>query len=208
MSKLERRRFVEVLGDEVTFGMPMESVPIPVKLRPLTAEDIHHLVKWDSDPEIASLIGQKFQAERDAFSWFTGLSRANGRVGFAIEIGEVMIGDIELEHISWRSGEAEVRICLGEKRYWDHGYGTQALARLLDYAFGELDLFLVYLRVLHLNRRAIRAYEKLGFRKRGRLLATGRLRGGNDLVLMEITRDIYGLWRQCQSIPGWTPLHC
>lgn len=198
---------VGVLGDEVTSGMAIEPMQIAVKLRPLAAKDIHHLVKWDNDPEIASLIGQKFQAERDAHSWLNGLSRANGRVGFAIEIDEVMIGDIELEHISWRSGEAEVRICLGEKRYWNHGYGTQAMARLLDYAFWDLGLLSVYLRVLHLNRRAIRAYEKLGFRKRGRLLATGRLRGGGDLLLMEITRDIYGLWRQCQSVPGLMPIH-
>ena len=38
---------------------------------------------------------------------------------------------------------------------------------MLDHAFNQLDLHRVFLFVLDFNPRAIRAYEKVGFKKEG-----------------------------------------
>lgn len=169
-----------------------------VSLRPLAWPDVGPILQWGRDPEVARLAGRGFAAEHDAYRWWMGLKTARDRIGWAIEIDGRLVGDVELEHIRWTAGEAEVRICIGDRRYWDRGYGTRALALVLHEAFGPLGLGLVYLRVLDSNRRAMRSYEKLGFRKRGRLPATGRLAGAGELVLMELDRDAfrarYGDW--------------
>ena len=59
-------------------------------------------------------------------------------------------------------------IQIGERDYWGKGYGTDALRVLLRYAFDELNLQRVSLSVLEGNARAMRSYEKCGFRYEGR----------------------------------------
>jgi RimJ/RimL family protein N-acetyltransferase len=68
-----------------------------------------------------------------------------------------------------------------------HGYGAEAIAVLLDYAFGERGLNRVGLSVFEFNEDAIAAYKKLGFREEGRL--RGALRRDDvfhDAILMSI----------------------
>ena len=61
---------------------------------------------------------------------------------------------------------AELSVWIGHD-YRNGGYGTEALRLALGYAFGDLKLHKVYLRVLEYNVRAIRTYEKCGFRVEG-----------------------------------------
>jgi RimJ/RimL family protein N-acetyltransferase len=184
-----RRKFGRAFGDGVT-KVAVEVLP-EVGLRPLAFRDLGEVWAWTQDPEIAGLIGQKFASVGDVLEWWRNFGVANGRLAYAIMVHGQLIGDVVLENISWRSAEAEVRICIGVRDYWNHGYGTAAMARLLQHAFFHLGLDLVYLRVLEHNLRAIRSYEKLGFRKRGRLEATGRLTGEPRLWLMELSAETF-----------------
>ena len=61
---------------------------------------------------------------------------------------------------------AELSIWLG-RGHRDGGKGTEALRLALRYAFSELKLHKVYLRVLDYNERAVRAYQKVGFQVEG-----------------------------------------
>jgi RimJ/RimL family protein N-acetyltransferase len=162
-------------------ALPSEAI----RLRPLAFEDLPAILNWNRDPEIAALIGNHLHSDGDALQWWEHLGVAQGHLAFAITINGRLVGDAELTNITWRSGEAEVRICIGYRQYWNQGYGTYAMGRLLRHAFLHLGIRQVYLRVLEHNRRAIRSYEKLGFRKVGRLLPTGRLAGQQSLWLME-----------------------
>jgi RimJ/RimL family protein N-acetyltransferase len=63
--------------------------------------------------------------------------------------------------------DASMGIQIGERAYWGKGYGTDALRVLLRYAFAELNLYRVSLSVLEGNERAMRSYEKCGFRYEG-----------------------------------------
>ncbi len=60
-----------------------------------------------------------------------------------------------------------VWILIGERDYWGKGYGTDAMRVMLRYAFDELNLHRVSLRVFGFNQRAIRSYEKCGFAHEG-----------------------------------------
>jgi RimJ/RimL family protein N-acetyltransferase len=82
--------------------------------------------------------------------------------------GDRLIGFIGLADIRWNNGDAWVGIGIGERSEWGKGYGTDAMRVLLRYAFTELNLHRVSLGVFDYNPRAIRSYEKAGFRHEGR----------------------------------------
>jgi RimJ/RimL family protein N-acetyltransferase len=69
---------------------------------------------------------------------------------------------------NWAHGNAWVGIGIGERDYWGKGYGTDAMRLALRFAFMELNLHRVTLDVFEYNPRAIRSYEKAGFREEGR----------------------------------------
>jgi RimJ/RimL family protein N-acetyltransferase len=97
------------------------------------------------------------------------------------------IGFVALDGIQWSHGEAWLGIGIGERASRGQGLGTEAVRLVLRYAFTELNLHRVSLSVFEYNPRALRAYEKAGFRVEGR--ARGALkRDGRrwDLVFMGI----------------------
>lgn len=164
------------------------------RIRRLKEDDLPHLMNWDKDPDVSDLAGKKFTAHGKVKEWWRNLIHDRTRLTFAIvnDVG-TLIGDVALEQIVWRSREAELRISIGDKRYWNRGFGTEALIDIIRIGFEGLNLERIYLRVQNDNRRAIRAYLKAGFRKVGRLVANGRLEGHPDLVLMQIERNYYGI---------------
>lgn len=89
-----------------------------------------------------------------------------------------MIGFIDLNGFNWAAGSAWVGIGVGERDFRGKGYGTDAMKVLLYYAFTELNLHRVNLNVFGFNRRAIRSYEKAGFKYEGtereRILKAGQ----------------------------------
>lgn len=78
-----------------------------------------------------------------------------------------LIGFVDLMEVRWADGDAWLGIAIGERQDWGRAYGADALRLVLRYAFDELNLHRVTLEVLGYNRRAIRAYEKVGFQIEG-----------------------------------------
>jgi len=60
----------------------------------------------------------------------------------------------------------ETQIVIGEKQYWQRGYGTEAIKLLLKKT-KKLGISKIYLEVRPTNTRAIAAYESAGFVKMG-----------------------------------------
>lgn len=163
------------------------------RIRRLRHEDVPTLMAWDNDPDLFVLTGKKFAHDEAEKDWWSKLRHDRSRLVFAIVDDDGnLIGDVELQQILWRAREAEIRISIGDKALWNKGYGTEALSETVFAAFQFLSLERVYLRVRVDNYRAIKSYEKVGFRAVGRLAATGRLEGYTDLQLMEVTRSSYG----------------
>ncbi|MEW6725097.1 MAG: GNAT family protein [Bacillota bacterium] len=166
-----------------------------IQIRPLDGADIAALLLWDDDPEITEFIGKKFPNLGMVQEWITALSHRTRRA-FAIENGNgELIGELELTDIQWGSGRAELVVVIGERANWGKGLGTEAVRLALRYAFEEVGLREVWLRVYRRNRRAIRCYEKCGFRKEGILRCSERHEGlQDDVLLMTITRTEYRGW--------------
>ena len=141
-----------------------------VCLRPLEHDDLTCVRKWASDPEIMRLIGEVTpMTPEEAEQFFQKVQTDTGRVWFVVTLKETgrAIGEAGLLRMfpAWRT--TDLSLILGEKDAWGKGYGTEAILLLLDYAFGTLDFHRVAVGVVGFNERAIRFYEKVGFRKEG-----------------------------------------
>jgi RimJ/RimL family protein N-acetyltransferase len=115
-----------------------------------------------------------------------------------------LIGEVELDGVQWAHGDTFVGISLGEREYWGRGYGTDAMRVMLRYAFMELNLFRVSLNVYGYNRRAIRSYEKVGFKYEGQARKVIHRDGKRfDLMFMGILREEWEA-RYCSDGKGNT----
>jgi RimJ/RimL family protein N-acetyltransferase len=111
-------------------------------IRKLQDSDLASIALWDRDDEVTLFSGKKFggDAVMNA-AWWRDLLTNPLRIGFAVQtVNGVLIGDAELEHITWRNGEAELRISIGDKRHWNQGYGSRAVWELLDVAYERIGL--------------------------------------------------------------------
>ena len=163
-----------------------------VRLRPIERDDLPRFVKWFGDPDVRrhlalSLPFSLAQEER----WFEGLLGRLERqeeVLLAIETADgVHIGNVGLHAIDWQNRSTELGIAIGEKAYWDQGYGTDAVRTLLGLAFRTMNLHRVFLRVDAENTRGIRCYEKAGFQRDGILRDVVFKEGGyKDQYIMSI----------------------
>jgi len=143
-----------------------------VRLRAIERDDIPRFIKWFNDPDVRehlALYRPLSLAQEE--KWFEALAeRESTDHLFAIETCEgVHIGNLGLHGINWKDRSAELGIAIGEKDHWGQGYGTDAITTLLGYAFDELNLHRVFLRVNADNPRGIGCYEKCGFVHEGTL---------------------------------------
>jgi len=101
-----------------------------------------------------------------------------------------LLGDIDIYVYNWSGRDAFVGLGIGEREFWGKGYGTDVMKVILRYAFTEVDLDRVTLTVFEYNPRAIRAYEKAGFRHEGRLRKVLNKEGKRwDILYIGILRE-------------------
>jgi diamine N-acetyltransferase len=171
-----------------------------IRLRAIEREDIPTFVRWLNDPEVChglSIFAPMSHAEEER--WFeTRLGRTDEYV-FAVEAlveteaRWVHIGNAGLDGIDWKNRDCIFGIMLGEKAYWNRGFGTETTILMLRFAFGELNLHRVELEVFDFNKPAIRAYEKAGFRLEG-TRREARFRDGryHDALIMACLQSEFG----------------
>ncbi len=101
-----------------------------------------------------------------------------------------LLGELGLDVVDWVGRDSFVGLGIGEPEYWSKGYGTDTMNVLLRYAFTEINLKRVTLSVFEYNPRAIRSYEKAGFRHEGYLRARLNREGRRwNEVYMGILRE-------------------
>lgn len=160
-----------------------------VRLRALEETDLERCYTWINDPEVTEHLTARFPISmHDERQWLLRASSGDGDKAFAIETAEgEHIGNIGLHRIHYLDRNAELGILIGAKERWNQGYGTDAILTLLRFAFEEMNLHRIYLRVDADNPRAIRCYEKCGFVREGTLRdATYRRGRYKDQYIMSV----------------------
>jgi RimJ/RimL family protein N-acetyltransferase len=87
---------------------------------------------------------------------------------------------------------AVVGIFIGDKNYWGKGYGTDAMSVLVKFIFEQMNIHKVKLNVFSYNERAIKSYEKCGFKVEG-VLRQEIFRDGKyyDEIIMGLLKEEY-----------------
>lgn len=176
-----------------------------VRLRPVTEADLAILQAWDEDPAIVAAMGHKF-IDVSAGQWLSALDSRHDCLAWMVEDRDSRtVGELELAHLDWRAGSAELRVCIGNREHQNKGYGTDAIQTLLRLAFDGLGLRRVYLRVYLTNARAIRVYQRVGFRHEALLRPIARRQDPAPILLMSLTRQQWERQRRSDR-PRWDPL--
>jgi RimJ/RimL family protein N-acetyltransferase len=96
--------------------------------------------------------------------------------------------------------EAWVGLGIGERDFWGKGYGSDMMKLCQQYVFAELGLERLSLGLYEYNPRALRSYEKCGFRLEGRTRNETMREGRRyDALWMGILREE---WLQRQNGDG------
>lgn len=146
-----------------------------IRLRGVERSDVPKSFEWINDPEVnAGLAVYLPMSMRDEEQWFERIAqRDQEEKPMAIEArageGWKLIGNCGFFHIEWTNRAAELGIMIGDKTFWNQGYGTETMQLLLQHGFETLNLNRIFLRVYATNPRARRAYEKAGFVLEGTL---------------------------------------
>lgn len=129
-------------------------------------EDIERNTEWVNDLEIGQFVlfsstVYDIDKERDALR-----TLMDKDVIFAIVEKDTnkSIGNCGLHQISEVHRHAQIGMFIGDKSYWNQGIGTEATNLLLDYGFNVMNLNNISLEVVEYNKRALRCYEKCGFK--------------------------------------------
>lgn len=159
-----------------------------VYLRLMTQEDTDLIVSWRNEDFVREnfIYRRPFTGEGH-LEWIRTQIVPGHVVQFVIclkkddmPVGSVYFRDIDREH-----RKAEYGIFIGVKEALGIGIGTEAAHLAVQYAFEELKLHRIMLRVLANNPRAKRSYEKAGFVEEGRFCDDVYLDGQfQDVIFM------------------------
>jgi RimJ/RimL family protein N-acetyltransferase len=150
------------------------------KLVRLSAFDPEEMSKaftrWNLNSEYGRLLNSsahRMQSAKSTAKWMEKEAEEMSPAGYYFSIRTLaedkLIGELGLDVVNWSGRDAFVGLGIGETEYWSKGYGTDVMNVLLRFAFTEINLRRVTLTVFEYNPRAIRSYEKAGFRHEGHL---------------------------------------
>lgn len=134
-----------------------------VRLGFLSEETSNYQVKrWLADEEVCKYL---YRGKVPS----TGNANINEEIEFEVisTSDKVIIATAGVHSINWISRSGELRLLIGEKAYWNKGYGQVIVRKVLIYAFGTLNLNRIWLGVNAENVAALALYKKSGFRVEG-----------------------------------------
>jgi RimJ/RimL family protein N-acetyltransferase len=154
-------------------------------------------MRWDGDTECYRLAGGNpvyVWSEKKIKEFIEKDAEKNepNAIRFSVRTlaDDKLIGNVSLWVSSWTHSEAWVGIVIGEREYWGKGYGTDAMRLIVQYGFMEANLRRISLALHSYNGRALKSYEKVGFKMEGTMreevLREGRR---SDTFFMGILRE-------------------
>jgi aminoglycoside 6'-N-acetyltransferase len=136
-------------------------------LRPATSNDLALLRRWDDSPHVRDANG-------GGWPWETELAEARPwRELLIAEVDGVPIGFLQIidpaeeESHYWGDVPANLRavdIWIGEAAYLGQGHGTRMMRLAVDRCFADPAVAAMLIDPLVSNTRAIRFYQRLGFK--------------------------------------------
>ncbi len=140
-------------------------------LSPICYDDAQAYTEWLNDLQVAmnmDIVDQQISLYREKDILENMIRKGEYIFGIIDMDTNKLIGNCGLHEINQKDQSCILGIFIGEKDYWNQGYGEEASTLILDYAFSVLNMHNVSLKVFEFNKRAVRCYEKCGFKIIGR----------------------------------------
>jgi RimJ/RimL family protein N-acetyltransferase len=160
-----------------------------IQLRIKRLSDARDDYDWQTDPELAKLdasvtLDLTYRQYLSEYTYELCYPNPN-RHEFAIETLEGKhIGNCVYYNVNEKEGKTEIGILIGNREYWNRGYGTETINLLLKHVFGKTNLERVYLTTLDWNIRAQHCFIKCGFSDCGKLI-----KDDYSFLLMALDRE-------------------
>ena len=139
-----------------------------VTIRPITEADTDNIIRWRNAPSVVEHFIYRTPLTAEAhLNWLHNRVETGDVAQFIIMDGETPVGSVYLRDIDRVNRKCEYGIFIGEDSCRGKGIGSAAARLALEYAFEELKMNRVFLRVFADNKQAVRSYEKAGFKYEG-----------------------------------------
>jgi RimJ/RimL family protein N-acetyltransferase len=167
-------------------------------LRPLRKDELSIYQGWFEDVEVIYFtpnVGPLSDAKEE--EWFNRVGEDPNSVEWVIEVDGKPVGFTGIAGISWRHGNGETGLVIGDKAMWRRGIASEAMALRTAYCFRELNLHKLRTRAFMENEPSKRALQKAGYRQAG-ILRQEFFRDGRwrDVWMGEVLRDD---WERAQQ---------
>jgi RimJ/RimL family protein N-acetyltransferase len=158
-------------------------------IREKSPSDAFNDYAWETDPELARLDAAPVLSIPYSYylTEYTEELRSPSTTSYRFAIDTLdgeHIGNCSYYNVNRSKGEAELGIMIGNRDYWNKGYGTDTVTTLINYIFRRTRLNRIHLKTLDWNFRAQKCFQKCGFTPYGTLA-----RDGYNFLLMEISRE-------------------
>lgn len=148
-----------------------------VALAEMTEADQPSFQQWlSTNAGLRELIDDhRVPTMQDQMNWFTRVQQPDRKFFALLTLPEqTLIGNCGFVEIDPATQSAILRITIGHPEFLGKGLGSEAVLLLVRYAFDVARWKQVTLKVLKTNPRAIRTYEKAGFKQVGEGLQNGK----------------------------------
>ena len=161
---------------------------LPLSLKHLSQEYLNWLNDFEVNRYLESRQGYnikllenflKEQERKDILFWAIHIKEKNKH-----------IGNIKIDPINLESNSGEYGILIGDKSSWGKGYAKEASSRIINYCFKVLQLSKITLGVVSENKKAIKLYENLGF-KRERIVKKIGVYDGKECDSIRMIKNNY-----------------
>jgi UDP-4-amino-4,6-dideoxy-N-acetyl-beta-L-altrosamine N-acetyltransferase len=163
-------------------------------LRSLSRDDLEMVLAWRNQDSVrAVMFTDHLISWEEHVAWFER-DQADDTTHYRIfETDGRPVGFTSISGLDRRNGTASIGLYIGASDV-PKGTGSLLLYAALDWAFFDLGVRKLSCEALDFNERALRLYEKFGFRKEG-VLRKQRLKGTlyRDVVVLGLLADE---WRE------------
>ena len=163
-------------------------------LRAFERDDAERCYRWMNDPNIVRTLKTRYPiAFQNEVEWLErAMHPGPNERHFAVERKDdrTHIGNASIHDIDWVSRTGWFGLFVGEPTAWNRGFGSDAIATLVRFAFQEMNLVKLRINVFDYNERAKHVLLEHGFVQEGKLARDFYREGSyHDIVILSVFRS-------------------
>lgn len=165
-----------------------------VDIRPITLEDTDNIVRWRNTSFVLNnFIDQSLITKESHIKYFKSRIEPGMVKQFIIICDGTDIGTVFLRDIDLDKKTAEGGTFIGEKDYLGKGISAISMKKLIEYAFNELKLEKIIVRILERNIPSIKMCKRAGYVMEDYFEMVDVNDKKEKVVFMSITKEMFEL---------------